>query len=182
VDGRIREVTTVRGKKTEVRRVVWRLRVVVGYDPKTGNPQQKSRTVYGTKKATDEALAAFLTEARTGTTIRSTDTLNALLNRWLEQLAPDLSPTTIRGYREKLNRVRRDLGEIKLGDLSAQKLDRAYAEWRKDGVSRADHPPYSPRPVHCAPSGREMGPCRPARHRPGYPSQASPVPSAGANH
>jgi hypothetical protein len=50
---------------------VWRLRIVVGYD-----------------QAADEALAAFLTEARTSTTITSTDTLNALLDRWLEQVAP----------------------------------------------------------------------------------------------
>lgn len=126
----------MRGTKTEVRRGVWRLRVVTGYDPKTGNPQQKSRTIYGaTKKTADDALAAFLTEVRTGTTITSTDTLNALLDRWLEHVERDLSPTTIRGYRDKLIRARRDLGEIKLSDLTAQKLDRAYAHWRKEGVS-----------------------------------------------
>ena len=92
----------MRGTKTEVRRGVWRLRVVTGYDPKTGNPQQRSRTIYGTKKQADEALAAFLTEMRTGTTITSTDTLNALLDRWLEHVEHDLSPTTVRGYRDKL--------------------------------------------------------------------------------
>lgn len=41
----------MRGTKTEVRRGVWRLRVVVDYDPATGVAQQKSRTVYGSKKA-----------------------------------------------------------------------------------------------------------------------------------
>jgi integrase len=114
---------------------VWRLRVVVGYDPRTGNPQQRSRTVYGTKKVADQALAKFLTEMRTGTAINSTDTLNALLDRWLEHIDGNLSPTTVRGYREKLTRVRRDLGAIKLRDLNAQKLDRAYAQWRKEDLS-----------------------------------------------
>jgi integrase len=125
----------VRGTKREVRRGVWRLRVVGSYDPKTGVARQKSRTVQGTKKTADEALSAFLTEVRTGTAIASTDTLNAFLDRWLEHVEADLSPTTIRNYRDKLQRVRRDLGEIKLADLTAQKLDQAYARWRHEDIS-----------------------------------------------
>jgi integrase len=125
----------VRGTKTEVRRGVWRLRVVTGYDPTTGNPKQKSRTVYGTKKTADEALAAFLTEVRTGITITGTDTLNVLLDRWLEHIETDRSTTTIRGYRDKLIRVRRDLGDTKLSELTAQQLDHAYAQWRREGLS-----------------------------------------------
>ncbi|MGH3282619.1 MAG: tyrosine-type recombinase/integrase [Trebonia sp.] len=125
----------MRGTKTEVRRGVWRLRVVVSYDPKTGVARQQSRTVRGTKKMADDALADFLTEVRNGTTVVSTDSLNALLDRWLEHVQGDLQPTTLRGYRDKLTRVRRDLGDIKLVDLTAQKIDRAYAQWRKDGLS-----------------------------------------------
>jgi integrase len=125
----------MRGTKTEVRRGVWRLRVVGSYDPKTGVARQRSRTVYGSKKAADDALAAFVTEVRTGTTVTSTDSLNALLDRWLEHVQGDLQPTTLRGYRDKLARVRRELGDIKLVDLTAQRLDRAYAQWRKDGLS-----------------------------------------------
>ena len=145
----------MRGTKTEIRRGVWRLRVVVGYDPATGNPQERSRRVYGTKKVADDALAGYVTEMRTGTTITSTDSLNALLDRWLEHIEGNLSPTTIRGYREKLNRVRRDLGAIKLSDLTAQKLDRAYAEkWHlvdRPATDRATPPTHSNPPVR-APS------------------------------
>jgi hypothetical protein len=36
-----------RGTNTELRRRVWRLRVVVGYDAAMGNPRQLSRTVRG---------------------------------------------------------------------------------------------------------------------------------------
>ncbi|HVA75513.1 MAG TPA: tyrosine-type recombinase/integrase [Acidimicrobiales bacterium] len=125
----------MRGTKTEVRRGVWRLRVVADYDPKTGVARQRSRTVYGTKKMADDALAAFVTEVRTGTTVASTDTLNALLDRWLDHVQADLQPTTVRGYRDKLARVRRDLGDITLDELTAQRLDRAYAQWRKEGLS-----------------------------------------------
>lgn len=133
----------MRGTKTEVRRGVWRLRVVINYDPKTGVARQKSRTVRGTKKQADDALAAFVTEVRTGTTVTSTDTLNALLDRWLEHAQGDLSPTTLRGYRDKLVRVRRDLGDIKLTELTAQRLDRAYNQWRKEGLS-----PQTVRHIH----------------------------------
>lgn len=125
----------MRGTKTEVRRGVWRLRVVADYDPKTGVARQRSRTVYGTKKMADDALAAFVTEVRTGTTVASTDTLNVLLDRWLDHVQADLQPTTVRGYRDKLARVRRDLGDIKLDELTAQRLDRAYVQWRKEGLS-----------------------------------------------
>ena len=96
----------MRGTKTEVRRGVWRLRVVASYDSKTGVARQRSRTIYGTKKQADEALSAFVTEVRTGTTVESTDTVNSLLDRWLEHVRHDRSPTTVRGYREKLTRVR----------------------------------------------------------------------------
>jgi hypothetical protein len=74
----------------------------------TGVARQRSRTVYGTKKAADDALAAFVIEVRTGTTVTSTDSLNALLDRWLEHVQGDLQPTTLRGYRDKLVRVRRE--------------------------------------------------------------------------
>lgn len=128
----------MRGTKTEVRRGVWRLRVVSGYDPTTGNPRQRSMTIHAaTKKQADEALAAFLLEVRNGPDrpVESTATLDAFLDRWLEHLAGDRQPTTIRGYREKLVRVRRDLGNVKLNELTAQQLDRAYAAWRKEGLS-----------------------------------------------
>jgi integrase len=108
---------------------------VVSYDPRSGVARQKSRTVHGTKKQADEALSAFLTEVRTGTTVSSTDTVNALLDRWLEHVESDLSTTTVRNYRDKLTRVRRDLGDLKLSQLTAQKLDHAYARWRKEGLS-----------------------------------------------
>ena len=91
--------------------------------------------MHGTEEVADDALSAFVTEMRTGTAFTSTDTLNTLLDRWLEHIEGNLSTTTVRGYREKVTRARRDLGEIKLSDLTAQKLDRAYAQWRKEGLS-----------------------------------------------
>lgn len=125
----------MKGTKVEVRPGVWRLRVVTGYTP-AGHPRQASRTFAGTRKQADTALAAFITEVETGTAILGADTtLDALLDRWLEHLAPLRSPTTIRGYGDKLKRVRRDLGSIKLTKLTAQHLDRAYRAWLTEGIT-----------------------------------------------
>jgi integrase len=138
----------MRGTKTEVRRGVWRLRVVTEYDPKTGNPRQQSRTIHAaTKKQADEALAAFLVEVRSGSDrpVESTATLDSFLDRWLEHIEGDRQPTTIRGYRDKLMRIRRDLGGVKLKELTSQQLDRAYAAWRKEGLS-----PQTIRHIHRA--------------------------------
>lgn len=138
----------MRGTKTEVRRGVWRLRVVAGYDPETGNPRQTSRTIHAsTKRQAEEALAAFLLEVRSGTaaTATSSDTLDSFLDRWLEHIAGDRQPTTIRGYRDKLVRVRRDLGTVKLAELTPQQIDRSYAAWRKEGLS-----PQTIRHIHRA--------------------------------
>ncbi|MGH9121354.1 MAG: hypothetical protein ACRDYC_05330 [Acidimicrobiales bacterium] len=42
---------------------VWRLSVVVGYDPTTGNPGQLTRTVRGGARKAETELASFVTEA-----------------------------------------------------------------------------------------------------------------------
>ena len=50
----------MRGTKTERSPGVWRLRVYMGDDPKSGNLRQATRTFKGTKKEADTALAAFV--------------------------------------------------------------------------------------------------------------------------
>ena len=125
----------VKGTRTEVRPGVWRLRVVTGYTTE-GRPRQASRTFAGTKKQADTALAGFVTEVESGTAAVDAGTsLDAFLDRWLAHIEGDRSPTTVRGYRDKLKRVRRDLGRVKVGKLTAQQLDRAYQEWLSEGIT-----------------------------------------------
>jgi integrase len=125
----------VRGTKTEVRPGVWRLRVVTGYSPE-GRPRQASRTYTGTKKDADTALAGFVTAIESGTaSLDGTTSLDAFLDRWIEHIESQRSPTTVRGYKDKLRRVRRDLGSIKIGKLTAQRLDRAYQQWLAEGIT-----------------------------------------------
>lgn len=125
----------MRGTKVQVRPGVWRLRVVTAYDP-AGHPRQLSRTLHGTKKAADSALAAFVAEVEAGLVpVSATMTVGQLLEQWLEQITPRRSPTTIRGYRDKVRRLSAVLGRIRLAKLSAADLDRAYARWLAEGLS-----------------------------------------------
>ena len=148
------------GTKTEVRPGTWRLRVVTGYDSKTGNPRQAlGQTFKGTKKQADTALAAFVTEVTNGTaSLDASATVNTFLDQWLAHIDGQRSPTTIRGYKEKMNRVRRDFGTTKMGKFSTQpqQIDRAYRRWM-DARDVRCHRSRDPSCSLCSvPSGREV--------------------------
>lgn len=125
----------MRGTKLERSPGVWRLRVYLGDDPVTGNPRQASRTFRGTKKQADTALAEFVQEASRGLFVTDTSTVAEFLDRWLEHISSDRSPTTIRDYRGKAKKINNKLGPIRLSKLTAQHLDRAYREWLQEGLN-----------------------------------------------
>jgi integrase len=128
----------VRGTKTETRPGVWRLRVVVGYDPKTGNPRQLSKTVRGTKRTADSELARFVADAEAGNVALSAGlTVAQYLDRWLEFIEPTRQPGTFRSYQGRCRRLKADLGSLKLSKLAAHDLDYTYARWLDGGMSPA---------------------------------------------
>ncbi len=117
---------------------VWRLRVYVGVDPATGHPRRVSRTVKGSRRVAAPELAKFVTELEAGEATTGHDqTLAAFLDSWLEFVEPSRSPTTIRGYRDKVRRWKAALGAVKVSKLTAQDLDRTYARWLKEGAAPA---------------------------------------------
>lgn len=125
-----------RGTKSEVRPGVWRLRVLAGYDPTTGHPRQLSRTVHGGARKADAELARFVTEVAAGEVPMGADqTLSDFLDSWLAFVEPQRSPTTIRGYRDKVRRWKAALGAKKVSRITAQDLDRTYARWLDDGAA-----------------------------------------------
>ncbi len=127
-----------RGTKTEIRPGVWRLRAFVGTDPATGNPRQVSRTVRGGARLADAELARFVTEAAAGDVPMGADqTLSDFFDAWLEFVSPHRSPTTVRGYRDKVRRWKEALGRKKVSKITAQDLDRTYARWLEDGAAPA---------------------------------------------
>lgn len=130
----------MRGSKTETSPGVWRLRVYVGKRP-NGSPIFKAKTVHtgdgqpgsGSRTA-DRELAKIVADVAKGNIAMGTDTVETLVDRWLDAIEPDRSPTTMKKYREIAKRdVIPEIGAIKLNRLSAQHLDRLYAKLSKRG-------------------------------------------------
>lgn len=125
----------MKGTKDERSPGVWRLRVFIGLDPVTGNPRQVSRTFRGTGREADTAMAKFLAEVASGKAAGGgSTTVGEFLDQWLEHIKPHRSPTTIRGYRFKIARIKKRVGSVRLDKLTAQHLDRAYRAWLEEGL------------------------------------------------
>jgi integrase len=110
--------------------------VFVGTNPATGSPRQLSRTVRGGVRAAERELARFVTEAEAGDVpMGANQTLAEFLDAWLAFIEPQRSPTTMRGYRDKVRRWKAALGSMRVRRLTAQDLDRTYARWLADGAA-----------------------------------------------
>jgi len=116
---------------------VWELVVQLPRDATTARARQLSRTVHGTKREAQRALAALVTEVSAGKITSSTTTLRELLTRWLDHVADQLSPTTVREYRRLVSKmIEPDLGKLTLRRVTTQRLDAYYATLsRERGLS-----------------------------------------------
>jgi hypothetical protein len=89
----------------------WQVSVYAGTDPVTGRERRVTRTVKGkpgqkqVPKAARDLEARLLLEVGAGQHREARVTLNELLDRWLEQARPDLSPKTAQEYRRYVDRV-----------------------------------------------------------------------------
>ena len=111
----------------------WRLRVVTGYDA-AGRPQQLSRTVKGTKRQAQTALAKFVAEVEERRApVSGTMTFGQFLEkRWLPHVAAVREPTTHEVHAGKVrNHVKPDLGHIRLDRITARDIDQAMRRWEK---------------------------------------------------
>lgn len=129
----------MKGSMRERRPGVWELIVQLPRDSSAGRHRQLSRTVHGTKREAQRALAALVTEVSAGKVNASGTTVTALLERWAAQVEGDLSPTTMREYRRLIaKRIGPDLGKLALRQITAQRLDAYYAVLGKEhGLSAA---------------------------------------------
>lgn len=127
----------MRGSKTEVAPGVWRLRVYTGSRRTNGSPVYVSKTVRAPERKpgagsrlADRELAKFVTEVSAGKILSGTETINDLLDQWLEHCESiGRSPTTLRKYHWIAdNVVRPELGSLRLSKLTARHLDRLYAK------------------------------------------------------
>lgn len=128
------------GSLIEARPGVWRLRVFTHPDPRTGHPRQVNRTVYtkkrGGKSEAQAALTKLLREVQQGKHKGTDATFGTLLTDWLAWLEHQgKRPSTMATYRTHVeNRIRPELGSVKLSKLRPDRLDAFYMAQRESGL------------------------------------------------
>jgi integrase len=107
----------------------WRIRIYAGIGP-DGRNRYVSRTVRGTRDDADRELARLLLEVGDGRHQGDESTTVAqLLEAWLPFAERDLAVTTRRDYRSCVSaHLKPRLGHVRLWQLRAVDLDRAYRE------------------------------------------------------
>ena len=113
----------------------WELRVHTGRDPLTGHKRYAHRTVKGTKREAQAALARLVTEVGDGAHAPVREgTVGEVLERWFDHGEADWSPTVVRSYRSIIDRVVLPrFGTTPLRRLHTADIDSFYAELRKRG-------------------------------------------------
>ena len=115
------------GNLRSLRSGVWEARIEAGRDPATGKRRQVSRTIYGTKREAQKVLNEMAVEADRGGFTGTSATFGELCERWLELATADLSPVTVRNYRDLLkNHIIPALGNHSVASIQAIDLDRLY--------------------------------------------------------
>lgn len=111
----------------------WRVRVPISRDPGTGRRRvvNKSFTASGPQAARRKMhkLVADIEARHDG---RRDGTVGQLLDDWLASRTPDLSPTTLPGYRRRVARINARFGTVKAADLTGRDIDRWYTALRDD--------------------------------------------------
>jgi hypothetical protein len=125
---------------TEVRPGVWRLCVYAGRRA-NGTPIQIRKTVEAKdprpgagRRLAERELAAMVAKVASGNVSTGSETVEDLLNAWLDHIGPNRSPTTIRKYRDLADRiVIPELGKVRLKALTARQFDRLYGKLTAKG-------------------------------------------------
>lgn len=127
----------MRGGLRERRTGVWEVRLEAGRDPVTGRRRQTSRTIHGTKRDAQRALNALVAQADKGHHAGTSTSFRELADRWLAQAERDLSPTTVRRYRNLLTkRVLPAIGDRPIDRIPASDLDTFYLALSSGGAWR----------------------------------------------
>ena len=122
------------GNLRPLRNGVWEARINAGRDPITGRRRQISRTIYGTKREAQKVLNEMAVEADRGELTGTSATFGELCERWLEVATADLSPVTVRNYRDLLkNHIVPALGNVPVTKIRTMDLDRLYYSLQAKG-------------------------------------------------
>lgn len=115
----------------------WTIQVYAGKDPETGRKRYVSRTVRGSKKDAEAALANLVRAQETGLDLSAARlTVSAFLDRWLEVSKERVKPRTHFRYAELMRlHVNPTLGATQLTKLRPLHIEELYGRLRKQGLS-----------------------------------------------
>lgn len=120
----------MRGSKRERRPGVWELRAHLG------GGRQVSRTFHGSEKAADSALAKLVVSVDTKTVSADRGRVNDLLDEYIADRTPLLSPATMSLYTVAAALVHSTpLGSQRLSRVTPRLVAAAYQELRERGVT-----------------------------------------------
>jgi integrase len=114
----------------------WRLTVYVGYDTKARKRRYASKTILGTKREADRALAKFVTEVAEGGQVATGPiSVEQVLTRWLASRKGQLAPSTSDRYRVAIKLIPAALNKMPVAKLRAHHIEDLYADLVASGQS-----------------------------------------------
>lgn len=124
-----RTKATVRGSIDQLPSGSFRVRVNAGQDPLTGR-RNTLVEVHETRKEAEKARTRLLAQVDERRSPRTKATVDRLLDRYLDVL--DVEPATRKAYEGYIrNHIRPALGQLQVGALDGEILDRFYAQLRR---------------------------------------------------
>jgi integrase len=112
----------------------WAYVVDVGHDAVTGKRRQRTKSGFATRKAAEEGLRALLTSVAEGSYVARSDlTVADFLREWHETMQAQLRESTWCSYRVVVDRLIRQVGGVRLQELTPMQLEAAYAKLGQAG-------------------------------------------------
>ena len=109
---------------------------LVGYDSKARKRRYSSKTVRGTKRDAERALAKFVTEVAEGGRVATGPiSVERVLTQWLEAKKTQLSQSTADRYRVAMKLIPAEVQKMPVAKLRAHHIEDLYADLLASGQS-----------------------------------------------
>jgi len=113
----------------------WQLLVHIGTD-KRGRKRYASKTVKGTKRQAEVALAELVTEVARGELLPSEPiSVEQVVERWLKAKSARISPSTVSRYRVALKHIIPAIGSMPVARLRTRDVEDLYNQLYESGQS-----------------------------------------------
>ncbi len=114
----------------------WQLTAYVGYDAKAGKRRYTSKTIRGTKRDAERALAKFVTEVAEGGRVATGPiSVEQVITQWLDARRAQLSPATTDRYRVAIKLIDPAILKMPVARLRAHHIEDLYADLVRSGQS-----------------------------------------------